>query len=81
MDLTPEQHTQYAIKQLKDQAVTARLVGWKPHMAALSAEHASHLLRQRVISLPKNADGVRLRMELTTGKLSRHSHNVICNLI
>jgi len=81
LDLTTDQQTEYAIKQLKDQAVTARLVGWKPHMAQLSADHVRHLLKQQIIRLPKTADGVRCKMELTTGKLSQHSHTFICGLI
>jgi len=81
MDMTVQEHTDYAIKQLKDQATTARLVGWKPHMAKLSCEHVKHLLRHHIIKLPRNAAGVRCQMELSTGRLSHDSHRMICQLI
>lgn len=71
-----------SIKQLRDQAITTSILGRYPeHFAALSAMRVKKLVNAKAIKLPKDANGVRIMMELSTGKLSRYSHNIVCNLL
>ncbi len=71
-----------SIKQLRDQAVTTKMLGRYPeHFAALSAMRVKKLIKDQAIKLPKDANGVRIMLELSTGKLSRYSHNVVCELL
>ena len=71
-----------SIKQLRDQAVTTKISGRYPeHFASLAAMRVKKLISEKVIKLPSDADGVRIMLELSTGKLSRYSHNIVCNLL
>jgi len=76
-----EKEIEFARKQLLDQQVTARVVGYKPHHAIRSAEHTKLLLHRKAIKLPVNADGVRVRLELSTGRLSKVAHQIVCRLL
>ncbi|MEJ2214878.1 MAG: hypothetical protein P8Y20_12685 [Gammaproteobacteria bacterium] len=76
-----EKEIENARKQLLDQQTTARLVGYKSHHAKISAEHTKLLLHRKAIQLPRNADGVRVRLELSSGRLSKDSHRVVCRLL
>ncbi|NNJ90829.1 MAG: hypothetical protein HKP55_04055 [Gammaproteobacteria bacterium] len=78
--MTPE--LVLSIKQLRDQAVTTKILGRYPeHFASLSAMRVKKLISGKAIKLPPDADGVRIMLELSTGKLSRYSHNIVCNLL
>jgi len=78
--MTPE--LVLSIKQLRDQAVTTKILGRYPaHFASLSAMRVKKLISAKAIKLPRDADGVRIMLELSSGKLSRYSHNVVCNLL
>lgn len=72
-----------SIQRLREQATTVRLIGrYPPHIARLSAWHVQRLLKEKVIKLPKDADGVRVMFELTNnGALSSHSHQFICGIL
>ena len=76
-----EKEIEFARKQLLDQQVTARLVGYKAHHATNSVEHTKLLLHRKAIKLPINADGVRVRLELSSGRLSKASHKIVCRLL
>ena len=71
----------FAKRQLKDQVVTIKHLGWKPHLAKQSIQHIQVLLKHKVIDLTKDADGVRCFMEIKSGALSQISHAYIISLL
>lgn len=69
--------------QLRDCETTVSALGWFPaHISRLSARYTAILLREGAIILPRDARGVRIRMEMAhTGRLSRPSFEVVCDLV
>ena len=69
------------ISNLRHWDWTARNLGFKPHMSKFGAEHTKSLLARKVIQLPKNADGVRCKLELTNGTFSKESLKLVVGLL
>jgi len=69
--------------QMRDCETTVTELGLFPkHISVLSARYLSILLRQNVIKLPRNAIGVRIRLELANrNRLSRESFDAACELV
>lgn len=80
--VTKDAHTdKRLIKNLRHWDWAARNLGFKPHMSKFGAEHTKSLLARKVISLPKNADGVRCMLELSNGTFSRESLKLVVSLL
>ena len=69
------------ISNLRHWDWTARNLGFKPHMSKYGAEHTKSLLARKVISLPRNAEGVRCKLESTNGTFSQESLKLIVSLL
>ncbi|MEJ2212792.1 MAG: hypothetical protein P8Y20_01685 [Gammaproteobacteria bacterium] len=69
------------ISNLRHWDWTARNLGFKPNMSKLGAEHTKSLLARKVISLPKNAEGVRCKLELNNGTFSKESLKLVVSLL
>lgn len=69
------------IKNLRHWDWTTRNLAFKPHMSKFGAEHTKSLLARKVISLPKNAEGVRCKLELTNDTFSIESLKLILSLL
>jgi len=69
------------IRSLRHWDWVSRNLGFKSHMSKLGAEHTKSLLARKVISLPKNADGVRCKLELTNGTFSKESLKLVVGLL
>lgn len=69
--------------QLRDCQTTVSALGWfPPHISRLSAKYTAILLREGAIRLPRDARGVRIRMEMAhTHSLSQSSFGVVCELV
>jgi len=69
--------------QLRDCETTVSLLGrFPPHISRLSARYTAILLREGVIQLPRDARGVRIRLEmLNANRLSQPSFDVVCALV
>ena len=69
--------------QLRDCETTVSLLGrFPPHISRLSAKYTAILMREGVINLPRDARGVRIRLEmLNANRLSRPSFDVVCALV
>ena len=68
--------------QLRDCETTVALLGrFPPHISRLSARYTAILLREGVINLPRDARGVRIRLEMVNAEgLSRASFELVCAL-
>ena len=69
------------ISNLRHWDWTARNLGFKPHMRKFGAEHTKSLLARKVISLPKNAQGVRCKLELSNDTFSKESLRLVVSLL
>lgn len=69
--------------QLRDcETTVCELGSFPPHISVLSARYLLILLRKNVIKLPRDANGVRIRLELAnTDRLSRESFETVCDLV
>ena len=70
-----------AKRQLRDQVVTIKHLGFKPHIGRQSINHIETLLKNKVIDLTKDPDGVRCFMEMRNGSISKISHAYIISLL
>ena len=75
-------HTdKHIIKTLRHWDWVARNLGFKPHMSKFGSEYTKSLIARKVITLPKNADGVRCRLELVNGGFSHNSLKMVVGLL
>ena len=69
--------------QLRDCETTVAMLGrFPPHISRLSARYTAILLREGVIHLPRDARGVRIRLEMLNAEgLSQPSFELVCALV
>jgi len=70
------------VQRLHDWNITTRTLNrYPPHIGKWAVPTITELRRQGKLKLPRDPDGVRLRLELAAGAVSRHSLAVVCGLL